>query len=798
MASLDPASITSSAEVFSSSHTLPQIRSLHRNIHVQIDEKATRLRTQVGGSYRELLGTADSIVRMRGDNEAVQEVLGKMGGRCGRAVVGGKARGLGNFVEREQRPAMAKSARLQLLDKCGLMAGRILKGGGGLSATATRGDRLLLASKILVLIRLLIKRLGDEENDQQTRHVLDLANKTHSDLRRRLRVAIDGVLEQEEGDNEREDILKALCAYSLVSSSGSRDVLRYFLDVRAGAIALSFDTDELEREPRTEEVIRSLKLYTRSLLDVQAIVPDRLSQALNGLKSKPLLADSSIKQLEGLRLEVYERWCGEEIQYFVPFIRHDDLDGTQARDMLNGWGKKGGNVLLDGLKKTLDHLNEFKTIMELRTGVLQLWIRDGNRAKGFDSEAMQDNLRKAINARMLSVLESKVHKLRLVGSEVNATVENWEHGATDKCPGLWDDSGYDEALASGAAPFIQEVVGRLYGRSDAVSRAGTCYTSWYHVIDDVKDVVKLLTNQRWDNDYDEVEDEETIEARQQVLSKDDPKLLQDKLDMTLDKAFEDLHEQLQQLWNGRAKDKTSAAVAMYMLRVVRDIRRQIPERPAIQRFGLSIVPSLHSSVAESISASSEHDFETSGLAERTVVGRPLWEGEPALPSQPSPQVFLFLRDLSQAMADAGMDIWTSAAVAVMKKHLDDRLSGLWAAASEAAASESPDRSAEKKEETSESGESEETKENGVDGEESKKKTPEEQRRELYVQWLFDVSYMRSCTTSINNSGEKEDHLLKVEDALWEKSELEKSHRERITKSARDYWQRTSLLFGLLA
>src|SRR3712207_7110156 len=52
-------SLTSSAQIFSSNYTLPQIRSIRKAIHLQIEDKSSRLRTQVGGSYRELLGTAD-------------------------------------------------------------------------------------------------------------------------------------------------------------------------------------------------------------------------------------------------------------------------------------------------------------------------------------------------------------------------------------------------------------------------------------------------------------------------------------------------------------------------------------------------------------------------------------------------------------------------------------------------------------------------------------------------------------------------------------------------------------------
>ncbi|KAL2202149.1 hypothetical protein CC79DRAFT_171080 [Sarocladium strictum] len=802
MAAIDPSTVTSAAEVFSSNHTLPQIRALHKSLHVQIDEKAARLRTQVGGSYRELLGTADSIVRMRGDNDAVQELLGQMGGRCGRAIVASKAKGLGDFVEGRERPKMATQTRLQLLDKCGLTAGRILKNGGGMPVNTTRGDRLLLAAKVIVLIRLLIKRLGDDEPDEDTRQSLAAANKTYSGLRRRLRRAIDHVIEQEDGDPERNEILKALCAHSLVGSSGSRDVLRYFLDVRASAIALAFDTDEDEREPSKEDVIRSLKLYTRSLLDVQAIVPNRLSQALGALKSKPLLASPELKGLEGLRLNIYERWCGEEIQYFTPFIRHNDLDGKQARDMLAGWGKKGGSVLLDGLKKTLEHMTEFKTIMELRTEALQLWIRDGNRAKGFDPSEMQDDLRETMNARMLAVLESKVNKLHLVGSEVKATLESWQDGVTDKHAGLWDEDGFDAALAGGAAPFIQEVVSRLYGRNDAVSRAGHCYSSWFQVIDDVKEVVESLRKQRWDNDYDEVEDEETIEARQQMLSKEDPKMLQDKLDTTLDKSFKTLDEQLQELWKGHSR----AAVALYMLRVIRDVRREMPDRSSVRSFGLSLVPTLHETVAVEVGKKALSEFEATGLVERRVVGRPLWEGEPPLPGQPSPQLFLFMRSLSHAMGDAGLDIWTKAGVAVLKKHLDAELSTMWLRALKKLESEGKEsekaKAAEPKNETktvSDDADADASADNDTDTEAKTDETSaEDAKKDLAIQWTFDVQYLRSCTRSADAAGVK-DSLLQAEDTLWKHSGLkDKAAREKMAKAAGDYWQRTNLLFGLLA
>lgn len=790
MANVDASTFTSTSQIFAANHTLPQIRAIHKALHVQIDEKSSRLRTQVGSSYRELLGTADTIVHMRSDNDVVQELLGKIGGRCGRAVIGAKASGLAGFVSGESRSDAAVAARLRLLDACLLVAGRILKGSAGLDDATKKGDRLVLATKVWVLARLLVKNLGEDTTHEACLRAIEAAKTTLGNLRRRLLRHVD---------TDREDVLKALCAYSLATSSGARDVVRHFLHARGEAMALAFEVEESERERSTDDVIQCLRLYTKTLLDVQALVPGKLSMALLGLKSHPMLADPAMKKLEGLRLDVYERWCGEEIQYFTPFIRHDDFDGKQAREMLMSWSEKGTKVLLEGLRKTLEQMTEFKAIMELRTQVLELWIRDGGKVRGIDPSEMQDDLREAINARMLAVLDIKVSKLRLVGSEIAATLGRWKDGITDEHQSLWSEEGYDVALSGGAAPFVQEVVSRMYGRNDAVSKAAHCYKSWYHVIDDVKEVVLSLRKQRWDNDYDEIEDEETIEARQQLLSKDDPQTLQGKLDATLDKSFKDLEEQIQELWNERSSASNSGRIAMYFIRVIRDIRHQLPERPAIKNFGLGMVPSLHEKVAIYTSKSTLEEFTKTELSLRDVLGRPLWEGEPPLPNQPSPEIFQFLRTLSLSMSDAGVDLWTPAAVKVMKQHLSKELSQLWPKAVDQVLAEvATEKTEDASEEKSEVADGDDAKEEPEmkEEEESKSSLTPERTAEIFTQWLFDIAFLRRC---IDKPAESTDELQGLEDLVYEHTKLENSAaRHRITKLAHDFWNRTSLLFGMLA
>ncbi|KAI0377843.1 hypothetical protein F5Y04DRAFT_291595 [Hypomontagnella monticulosa] len=800
MAAPDTSTLTTSSQIFTT-HTLPQIRAIHKNLHIQIDEKAARLRTQVGNSYRELLGTADAIVRMRDDMAAAQDVLARMGGMCGRAAVGGKVGGLGRFCGREEGDKMGEEkvmrsvARVRLVGACGLAISRLLKGKGNTAAEG-KGDRLVLAAKVLVLKRLLVSSFGAVDTlDESIRAEIEAARKSLSSLRRKLLRAVEKVVEKSSDAADRGDILKALTAYSLASSSGARDVLRHFLSVRAEAITYEFDLKEHEKERGAENVLKGLDLYTRTLLDVQALVPSKLSDALLQLKKQHLLADESLQGLEGLRLDIFEKWCGDEIQYFTPFIRHDDLDGKQAREMLTNWATKGGEILLQGVQGTLGHVSEFKTVVDLRTNILHHWIKDGGKARGFDPSVMLDGLREAVNDRLLRILEAKVAKLKLVGSEVSATLEAWQPGSTDQHHGLWDEDMLDMDVSVGASHVTHEVVSRLYGRNDAVARVVASYESWHHLIDSVGDLINQLKRQRWDDDIEEIEDEDVIATRQQLLSKDDPELLQKRLNDTITAAFKDLNGHLTSTWKSKSDSIDTGPISMYLLRVLRDIRSRLPRLEEIKSFGLENVPSLHEKLATHVSISPLEDFASTALTRKRVAGRALWEGEPALPTQPSPGTFKLLRNLVRSMGDAGLDLWTPTAVKVLKQNFSKQLVEVWRKElnSEVADSQVVNEISEEQPVSQENNPTETNETPSTSQEIAEGKS--EKNKDIFIQWLYDIHLLQQCLGSDVCS---EESFRSFVEEVFNKTGLESDAKDRLAKASQDYWKRTSLLFGLLA
>lgn len=807
---LDTPTTGSSSDIFSSNRTLPQIRTIHRALHAAVDDKSARLRTQVGASYRDLLGTADSIVQMQSDVDTVQTLLGGMGGRCGRTIISKKVLNLSNLVssddtnkDQQETPVIAQA---QLLGRCGLVAGRVLRRRCIPTVEVSSGDRLLLASKVFVLGRLLITSFTDQQSlPPEVGAIVENAEHNMAVLRRQLLRSISKVLRRCVEDESRIDVVKALCAYSLATSSGTQDVLRYFLRVRGDAISTVFDSDGRSTGRSGDDVQMSIRLYTGTLLDVQHLVPHRLANALFSLKKSPLVTDHALLSLEGLRLDVCRRWCGDEIQYYAPFIRHDDLDGSHAQTMLTNWADKGKEVIAHGLDIALQRVTHFQTLVDLRTSVLRLWVRHGSKARGFDPSEMLDSLRNSFRDRMLQVLENKVSKLNLVASEVSATLEALQNGAGNQQMNLWANSNSDPSILESPDRFLQELVSRLHSRNDAVSKAVNCFHSWKHVIDGVGLQLERLENQRWDNDMDEIEDEETINTRQRLLSRDDPQTLKVRLQTAVEQGIEDLDDAVRKSWDAQAgaSNLQRGNMALFIIRVLRDIRAAMlgPAPAAVKRFGLSMVPCLHGILAETVTAGPVDTFTSMLPAQKTVIGLALWEGDPALPVQPLPHTFRFLRNVSQAMAEAGTDLWSTTAVNTAKKQICNKTYDAWLGAVDLLLTDSSmddENESQLKEEPNE--------QVGLkDGKGSKSQsTPctsavdedEQARQGLLVQWLFDIAFLRLC---LDYTVEEPSKFLALETRVLQLAGLEGSDRHtRIVKSVQAYWGKTSMLFGILA
>lgn len=755
----------------------------------------------MGGSYRQLLGTAEMILEMRNNIGTVEEKLGRVGSGCGRGVIGNKAKGLAkmqdSMEEGQGTDRIRWVARLKSLEMCIILIGRLLKSSGSTGTDVLSkgvGTRLVIAAKVLVLSRLLVKSLTDSAlaASRDEKQFAEELKKKWESLKARLLRAIDKTLRRTDGDEEREELSQALCAYSLTTSSGTKDVLRHLLQVRGAAMAIAFEDAGVRQD--TPGILIALELYTRTLLDVQALIPRRLAEALAALKTKPLLRDDAIRGLESLRLDVCEKWFGDPILFFTPYIRHDDLEGPDAVGTLKSWAKEASEVLLSGFGNTLQHIGEFKTVVDLRSKCLEFWIKEGGKARGFDPSFVLDGLRKVINDCMVKLLESRISKLHLVGTEIEGTLGTWRSGVTDQKASLWDKDMIEMQISGGAFVFKKDILARTYGRDDAVSRAIGGYKTWRHLLDEIITVLDQLRKQRWDDDLEDIEDDASIESRNILLSKYDPEMLLDHLETSLHKAYKGLHDKISVLLNTHKESEDIGQISVYVLRIIRDIRSDLPKNASLQFFGLSLVSPLHQNLATLVSADSVESLLKS-FGRNNVPGRALWEGNPELPVQSSPYTYKFLHNLSLAMASMGSDLWTPAAVRVLKDYIRSELASRCGEILQNRGENHPDPVSEATSNgAAGNGDSglDDVDKVQIESTETDSKT---KQKEALIQKLFDILVLREA---LQTKSGIEDGLQAMENAVESRVDMEPILHKRIQQGAKEFWKRTSLLFGLLA
>ncbi|KAL9039153.1 MAG: hypothetical protein Q9180_002701 [Flavoplaca navasiana] len=88
----DPKTFGSWEDAFQ--YPIAAVRGMERQLRNDIASNREKLRSLVGASYRDLLGTAESIIQMDGQMQQVETYIGDMGMRCNSRLLEKKAANL--------------------------------------------------------------------------------------------------------------------------------------------------------------------------------------------------------------------------------------------------------------------------------------------------------------------------------------------------------------------------------------------------------------------------------------------------------------------------------------------------------------------------------------------------------------------------------------------------------------------------------------------------------------------------------------------------------------------------------
>ncbi|POS83790.1 hypothetical protein EPUL_005512, partial [Erysiphe pulchra] len=764
------------SEIFS--YPLPQVRQVHRNLTVELDEKKARLRTLVGGSYRQLLGTADTISHMSELIRIAEDNLIRVSHACKKSAIDDFATGLNRFYKCQKTEKQIEQlqwfARLKALNLQILAVGKLLRKNETGNDRDIRETPLILAVKIQAVSTLLLRsveELGFQESESCQQKVREMRKKLDT-LNLKLLDAIEKALKRDI-KNSQESIIQSLTAFSLTTNSDIIDVLKYFLDLREEVVANYFTEDS---QNMSTGVVKAIILFAWTLLDTPIIFSKGLSENLSNLKLEPFLKDKSIRDIEELRLDEFENWFSEAVLCYRPCINHKNLDKSLTASILKGWQTKTSQLLLQKLSNLIENQADLKTLIDLRNKIFKAWIKEGENIENFDVLAFLKELRNIINDRIFGIIQQRCKGLLHFFEEIKITVASWEPGVTDKQASLWDKSILEMDVNNGADLFKKSIIARTNGRNDAVSRVFLSYQKWRESIDEILLYIDQMKSQKWNSDYEGIEEDMNIIAMCDMFNIEDSQLLQQHLDHGLSKAFKGMQEGIESLLASNEKNTNLGQISVYIFRIIRDIRSNLPPNNDIQGFGITIFDFLYDKLALTVIGDSVVVF-IKAFEKQRITGRVLWEGDPELTVQPSPAAFKFLYNLVIVMSKTGQDLWTPNAILVLKRMLSDQLIRRWNEALE-------EKSIDEENPTNiESQIKENSKSNNL-------------IKDIMIQAYFDFSLILKRALKYDDSASNTS-ITNLEALIISRGELNTPMQERISESASSYWKKTHLLFGIL-
>lgn len=541
----------------------------------------------------------------------------------------------------------------------------------------------LLPAKLLVVARLLHKSISQQQQQQQhdaTR--LERLGIRLGSLRQKLLRNIDRRLVRPE--LEIPSLVEDLTAFSLVTSSSPSDALTHFHHLRRGAIGKPRRQEN--QTPRDCNVNR-LQLFLSTQAQSRNIFPDLMGASLRTISARPLLTDDHILAINDLRLDVHSRWFGVEIRNYTPWIRHDELPKGKAEVAVAKWTRETFGILVDTIDQDLSYTADISALAAVRRDVLQMWISSRQATRNLNKSEALSKIRTPYLFRLQAIAEQAGQRLHTdVDSLLQSILNQWDPTEESKAVvRSWDPLIGSMDMADGAAAFRQAIISTRTGRSEDVSAVLETLVRDVRSIEEAQKAIKAMRDVRWEDDYDDDSDDDDVaNTTFGLLSRNDPRDIQDTLRSSTVSAVEALERGIEgNFGHSKELDCSSAtSPGVFMIRLLRALRQKLPailvplkyENTSVN-FCHPLVAKLHYSLAASVERQTADPFSTSlvKLASQPLRIHALWDGTPPLPVQISPATFKYLRSVVKNMETLGADLWTPDAVKVLKKMLESKV-----------------------------------------------------------------------------------------------------------------------------
>jgi conserved oligomeric Golgi complex subunit 1 len=592
-------------------------------------------------------------------------------------------------------------------------------------------------------------------------------------------------------------LIDAICAFCIVTSSSSTDAIRHFHDLRLDEIRRLSD----ESEKGLDGALAGFDYYLQSLRTTTKLLGREFSDAVRDLRSKPLLQSSDIQSLEDLDIATTRQFIPPEILNFVPWIKQPNGRGDEAASVLKKWSNVAFEEVCLRLKSTIEVIPNTSELLKFRAQMLQIWLPVSFSSSTHSNSGVFEALRTIFNTRLEHLLRAKAGSLCAIASEVEAALRRGNESFLLSSLPIWDHDFVTSSLGKGAVSYKKQLMDRHLCQSKPTKSILTSLQHWTAAMSNSLENIKQLRTTRWndfieeDDDDEDEEEKDRTEQTVRILQKDDPDLYEQEHNSSLRNATHDFQEQIKKAAESLTSTETSKAI--FLLRTIRAIHSHLSTfslQQQQQQQDLTIlassVPPLHYLLAKTTASTLllSH-LKPSSLRpsmHKLKAATHLWAGNPSLPTHPSPPIFKLLQHLTTIMADHGPDIWCAEAVTAVKraikkslaerKLLHHSLSGPLSIKRQKRISVNGTRNVKH-----------------TDGETEQETETETQL--LTTQTIFDFLYLSyALHVPEDDGGDGDDEAEPSVPA----QRPDHPHAAALDARAKDYWGRTSALFALLA
>ncbi|KAK9248274.1 hypothetical protein V1506DRAFT_529496 [Lipomyces tetrasporus] len=299
----DPATLTSWASVFEN-YPPPQVRVVAFQVRNDAQAMREQLRSLVGESYRELLGTADTIIDMNDTVEEMEERFRTLATSCSSKMVrtrADKRDALSRvFRDRGMRTKMSVAIVKSMNDIC--FAIETLLGSPSL---------ILTVSKLL----LVLKELSALTKPVAISQIGFIGARVRT-LEARYFRCIAAILRSTVSSN----ILDALVSYSLFTFSSPSATLSYFLEARSNQL------DSYISQTTPDALLAALGALDFTITSMKSLFPNQFYRALARATFLPALNDTEFRKLPYIDFAVLSDWFPKDILEFTPPAAQDPAD----------------------------------------------------------------------------------------------------------------------------------------------------------------------------------------------------------------------------------------------------------------------------------------------------------------------------------------------------------------------------------------------------------------------------------------------------------------------------------------